>query len=82
MLLIISPKWEQISDAINKELRRGSTALYGKGMYKKQDKNILLCVMSRTEIREARIIIETIDPSAFIVITNAREVYGEGFKEV
>ena len=51
MLLIISPKWEQISDAINKELKRGSTALYGKGMYKKQEKNILLCVMSRAEIR-------------------------------
>ena len=82
MLLIISPKWEQISDAINKELRRGSTALYGKGMYKKQEKNILLCVMSRAEIREARRIIEKIDSSAFIVITNAREVYGEGFKEV
>lgn len=82
MLLIISPKWEQISDAINKELRRGSTALYGKGMYKKQEKNILLCVMSRAEIREARKIIEKIDSSAFIVITNAREVYGEGFKEV
>ena len=82
MLLIISPKWEQISDAINKELRRGSTSLYGKGMYKKQEKNILLCVMSRAEIREARRIIEKIDSSAFIVITNAREVYGEGFKEV
>ena len=82
MLLIISPKWEQISDAINKELRRGSTALYGKGMYKKQEKNILLCVMSRAEIREARKIIEEIDSSAFIIITNARVVFGEGFKEV
>lgn len=82
MLLIISPKWEQISDAINKELKRGSTALYGKGMYKKQEKNILLCVMSRAEIREARKIIEEIDSSAFIIITNAREVFGEGFKEV
>ena len=82
MLLIISPKWEQISDAINKELKRGSTALYGKGMYKKQEKNILLCVMSRAEIREARKIIEDIDSSAFIIVTNAREVFGEGFKEV
>ena len=82
MLLITSPKWEQISDAINKELKRGSTALYGKGMYKKQEKNILLCVMSRAEIREARKIIEDIDSSAFIIITNAREVFGEGFKEV
>lgn len=81
MLIIISPKWEEISDKISKELKRGTTALYGKGMYKKQEKQILLCVMSRAEIREARKIIEEIDSSAFIIITNAREVYGEGFKE-
>lgn len=81
MLIIISPKWEEISNKIAQELRRGTTALYGKGMYKKQDKEILLCVMSRVEIREARRIIDEIDPSAFIIITNAREVYGEGFKE-
>ena len=81
MLIIISPKWEEISDKISQELRRGATAIYGKGMYKKQEKQILLCVMSRAEIREARKIIEEIDPSAFIIITNAREVYGEGFKE-
>ena len=81
MLIIISPKWEAISDKISQELRRGATAIYGKGMYKKQEKQILLCVMSRAEIREARKIIEEIDPSAFIIITNAREVYGEGFKE-
>ena len=61
---------------------RGVTSLSGKGMYKKQDKEVLLCVMSRTEIVEARRIIEEVDPSAFTIITNAREVYGEGFKEV
>lgn len=81
MLIIISPKWEEISDKISKELKRGATAIYGKGMYKKQEKQILLCVMSRAEIREARKIIDETDPSAFIIITNAREVYGEGFKE-
>lgn len=82
MLIIISPKWEEISEKINIELKRGATGIYGKGMYKKQNKEILLCVMSRTEILEARRIIDEIDPSAFIIITNAREVYGEGFKEV
>ncbi len=81
MILIISPKYEEISEKINKEIRRGTTALYGKGMYKKQERNILLCVASRGEIREIRTIINDIDKNAFIVITNAREVFGEGFKE-
>ncbi len=81
MLLIISPKWEEISERINRELRRGTTSLYGQGMYKKEEKKLLLCVMSRNEVREARMIIEEVDPNAFLIITNAREVYGEGFKE-
>ncbi len=82
MLLIISPKWEEISERINKEIRRGTTSLYGEGMYKKEERKVLLCVMSRAEVREARKIIEEVDPSAFMIITNAREVYGKGFKEV
>ena len=81
MLLIISPKWEEISNKINTEVRRGTTSLYGEGMYKKEERKILLCVMSRNEVREVRRIVEEIDPSAFIIIANAREVYGEGFKE-
>jgi len=81
MLIIISPKCQEISDKISEEIKRGTTALYGKGMYKKENREILLSVMSRAEIREARQIIAKIDPSAFIIITNAREVYGKGFKE-
>ena len=81
MIFIISPKYEEISNRINKEIRRGTTVIYGKGMYKKQEQNIILCVASRGEIREIRFIINEIDKNAFIVITNAREVFGKGFKE-
>ena len=82
MLLIISPKWEEISENITKKMGRGVTSLQGRGMYKQQDREVLLCVLSRPEIIEAKKIIKEIDPSAFTIITNAREVYGEGFKEV
>lgn len=81
MILVISPEWEKISESLSANIKRGVTSIYGQGMYKKKDKNILLCVMSRTEVREARQIIKEIDPKAFLIITNAREVYGEGFKE-
>jgi len=81
MIIIISPKYEQISEKINKEVRRGTTALYGKGMYKKQEVKLLLCVASRGEIGDIRAIIKGIDKNAFIIITNAREVFGKGFKE-
>ena len=80
MLIIISPKYQKISDEINQKIRRGTTAIYGKGMYKEEEKKLLLCVASRGEVREIRKIINEIDKEAFLIITNAREVYGKGFK--
>lgn len=80
MIIIISPKYQQISDEINKKIRRGTTAIYGKGMYKGEEKKLLLCVASRGEVREIRKIVNKIDKTAFLIITNAREVYGKGFK--
>lgn len=80
MLIIISPKYKQISDEINDKIKRGTTALYGMGMYKEEEKNIILCVASRREVVAIREIIDKIDSKAFLIITNAREVYGKGFK--
>ena len=81
MIYIISPQNEEIAKQIGERIRRGSTSLYGKGMYKKMDKEVLLCVASRGEVWEIRKIVKEIDKNAFVVITNAREVFGEGFKE-
>ena len=81
MIYIISPQNEEIAKQIGERIRRGSTSLYGKGMYKKMDKEVLLCVASRGEVREIRKIVKEIDKNAFVVITSARDVFGEGFKE-
>ena len=81
MIYIISPQYEKISKQISDKIKRGSTLIYGKGMYKKEEKNVLMCVVSRGEVREIMQIINNIDKNAFIVITNAREVFGKGFKE-
>jgi len=81
MVFIISPKNEQIAKKIGKDLKRGVTAFYGKGMHEKEKKEILFCVASRGETRDIRRIAKGIDPCSFIVISNAREVFGEGFKE-
>ena len=80
MILIISPKGEVISEKISKELARGTTKIKGIGMYKKESRKILLCVVSRNEVRHVMGIIEETDKTAFTIITNAREVYGKGFK--
>ena len=81
VIYVISPKHDEISKRIGKDLRRGVTFLYGQGMYTEESKKILFCVASRREIIEIRKIVKIIDPKAFIIIQNAREVFGEGFKK-
>ncbi len=80
LMIIISEKNKEISDMIEKNVDRGITGLYGKGMYTKQDKLILMCVASRKDVVKIKKISQKIDDKCFIIISNAREVYGEGFK--
>lgn len=80
VIFIISPKYEEIAGQISATVNRGSTGLFSKGMYTDQEKLTLLCVGSRTEAYEMQTIAKEIDSGAFIIILNAREVIGKGFK--
>ena len=79
-MFIVSNKYKEISQEIGKELGRGSTAIYAKGMYTREKKMMLWCVASRGEVAKIKQIAEEIDPKAFIVISSAREAWGKGFK--
>jgi len=79
MLIIISDKSEEISKNIQ-ELERGATGLYGKGIYTGEEKLVLICATPRKDVAKVRRIAKEIDQNSFIIITNAREVYGKGFK--
>lgn len=79
-LFIISKEYEKIAKEIGKQIGRGSTGIYAKGMYTNEEKMMLFCVGSRSEIVKMTHISHKIDPQCFIVISNAREVYGKGFK--
>ena len=80
MVYIISQKYEKISKEIDAQLQRGSTGIYVKGMYTNTDKIMLMCVGSRNEVARMKQIATQIDPKAFIIISNAREIWGKGFK--
>ncbi|MCI8471141.1 MAG: YitT family protein [Clostridia bacterium] len=81
LLLIISDKNEEIAEQIGEKIKRGATGLFGKGMYTKENKLVLMCAASRGDIAKIKMIARKIDPQSFIVITNSREVVGLGFKK-
>jgi uncharacterized membrane-anchored protein YitT (DUF2179 family) len=81
MAYIISDYYDEIAQVILKELDRGVTGISATGMYSNKDKKMLFCVVSKKEIVELTDIVAKIDSKAFIIVSDAREVMGEGFRE-
>ena len=81
LVFIISDKSEKISKIIVNNIKRGVTGIYGKGIYTEENKLVLMCAIGRRELAELKSSIKEIDPNAFLIITNSREVLGTGFKE-
>jgi len=78
---IISEDSQKIGQAITEKMERGLTSLNGRGQYTGQEKNVLLCVVSKREIIRLKEIVTSIDQKAFIIVADVREVLGEGFKD-
>lgn len=78
-LMIISDKSDAIAQKLMMDVSRGVTGLKGLGMYSKMDKTVLLCVVKREEIPVVKEIVKDCDPDAFVLLSDVREVLGEGF---
>lgn len=81
MIFIVSDKYNKIAKQIGEEVERGSTGIYARGMYNDEDKVMLWCVASRKQISRIKQIVKEIDKDSFLVISNAREALGRGFKK-
>ncbi|MCL5291141.1 MAG: YitT family protein [Actinobacteria bacterium] len=78
---IITEKSGEIAGAILNELKRGATGLSGRGLFTGEERETILCVVSRREIEFLRRVVHREDPRAFMLVTDVREVVGEGFGE-
>ncbi|MEK3838621.1 YitT family protein [Paenibacillus sp. FSL P2-0136] len=77
---IISDHTEDISQAILNDLDRGLTKLNAQGGYTGDNRTVLMVVVGQNEITRLKAIVRSVDPAAFVIITEAHEVLGEGFK--
>lgn len=80
LLFIISNENDKLRDFIIHDLERGATFLKASGMYTKEDKEMIFLVVSRREVALVQRKVKSIDPKAFLVVTDAYDTYGEGFK--
>ena len=78
---IITKEHELVADKILHEMERGLTGLQAKGMYTKEDKCVLYCVVNQKEVVPLKDMVAEVDPRAFVIVSDVREVLGEGFQE-
>lgn len=79
MLLIFSEKYHEISEYVMNSLERGVTWLNATGAYSEKSKQVICCAVHKSEYSKIKRKVKEIDPKAFIIISNAGEVLGEGF---
>ena len=80
LVYIISKQRKIISVRMLQELDIGVTMLQGRGAYTNKSTEIIMCVMRKQMLVKVRNILKEVDPDAFMIVTTANEVFGEGFK--
>ncbi len=78
--LIISDRYEEIAQAIDSQLDRGVTLLRGQGFYRRCDKYVLLSAVKRKQLAQLKDLVMSIDPDAFLILQDAHQVLGDGFR--
>ncbi|MEG1553498.1 MAG: YitT family protein [Rikenellaceae bacterium] len=81
LMFIISSEHQKIKDHILFTLERGGTYIKSTGMYTGQDKDVIFVVVSRNQVTAMRSFVKSVDPLAFMVVVDANETLGDGFKE-
>jgi uncharacterized membrane protein len=79
MALIITDRAKAVSDRIITDMKRGVTALPGRGMFTGRDRTVLICAVTVTEVHNLKVAVAAEDPNAFVIVSHVQEVLGKGF---
>lgn len=82
LLFLVSDTPEKIADRLMSELEAGVTYVKGMGAYSGKEKNVILCVVRKPLSVKVEEIVKEEDPAAFMIVSNATEIYGEGYKDI
>ena len=81
LLYIVSDKTEEVSNRLMEELEIGVTWLHGHGAYTKESRRVIFTVFRKQLYLQVREIVKNEDPTAFMIVTTATEIFGEGFRD-
>lgn len=79
MALVVAADPQKVAERVIRDMKRGATALHGRGMFLKQERDVLLIALTVTEIEQLKEIVRQEDPHAFMTVIPTNEVVGEGF---
>ena len=79
---IITEKSAEIKDGLVNQLHRGVTFLHGKGAWSGEERDVILCVIKQSQIVELKRLVRAVDDHAFVIVSDSREVFGNGFSYI
>lgn len=80
LLFIVTAHYEEVTELILRDIDRGVTLLNAQGGYNKDDKKVILCAVRPNQVHQTTVLVHSVDPNAFVIVTTAGTISGEGFE--
>ena len=80
LLFIVTAHYDEVTELIMRDIDRGVTLLNAQGGYNKDDKKVILCAVRPNQVHQTTVLVHSVDPNAFVIVTTAGTISGEGFE--
>ena len=80
LLFIVTAHYDEVTELILRDIDRGVTLLNAQGGYNKDEKKVILCAVRPNQVHQTTVLVHSVDPNAFVIVTTAGTISGEGFE--